>query len=106
MENTEWTNYPIEDSDLATAMNKLYNKWFRSWRGKVNDQRWEEMVKEGYDIACEYEQYPVVWNMFFALLYELSARIHGGYTQAPRRKVLEIIKWEERMERLGKKEGA
>ena len=88
------TALPISDKDMSKALKLLYNTWFRKWRYEVNEQRWQEAAEEGYEIIRDFDQYPVVWNLFISLLYELDARVHGGYTEITRDKILSVIKGE------------
>lgn len=83
---------PASNKDISKALKLLYNTWFKEWGDKVSDQRWDEMVREGYGYLQGLEQYPVVWNLYFSLLYELSARLTGGYTETTRNKILDLIK--------------
>ena len=88
---------PITDEKLSALMNVLYNTWFQKWRHRMKaesdfDAAWDELdiiMRQG-------EQYPVVKHLCISLLYELDARLHGGYTETTRDKLLALIRSEGR----------
>ena len=82
----------ISDEKLTTAMKLLYNGWFARWRNRVSEDTWQTIMEEGYAAIEDLQEYPAVWNIFISLLYELSARLTGGYTEVTRNKILNIIK--------------
>ena len=88
-------NQPIPDEKLNALLNVLLNTWFRKWRTRMTaevnfDAAWRELDR----IMEQGEQYPVVRHLCIALLYELDARLHGGYTETTRDKLLTLIRQE------------
>lgn len=77
---------------MKAFMNVLYNRWFLKWsKREIDEAAWEELAGEANQIMSQGEQYPVVKNLVIAMLYELDARMHGGYTETSKKKLLELI---------------
>lgn len=89
----------IPDEYLSTALNNLYNVWFRKYKKmKLDDNTFNQAFDEAYwEIVAQYDEYPFVSHMFIALIYELDARMHGGYTETSRDKLLALIRQEGKM---------
>lgn len=84
---------PIPDEKLSALMNVLFNTWFKKWRTKMTSENNFDAAWRELDIIMRQgEQYPVVANLCISLLYELDARLHGGYSEVTRKKILSIIK--------------
>lgn len=82
----------IPDDKLSALMNVLYNGWFKKWKSRMTseaefDAAWSELDA----IMRQGEQYPVVSHLCISLLYELDARLNGGYTETTRDKLLMLI---------------
>jgi len=85
---------PIPDSVLSEAMNKLYNGWFRKWRGRIeglSDPEFDAMMTEATAMIDQYAQYPLVRNLVISFVYELDSRLHSGYTKQSAEKLARII---------------
>lgn len=91
--NGERTFGQVMASDKMNALlNVTYNKWFLKWaRQPLTDQAWNTLMAEADQIMSQGEQYPVVRHLVISLLYELDARMHGGYTETSRDKLLAMI---------------
>ncbi len=84
---------PMPPERMKALMNVVYNRWFLKWSqaGRLTDATWDQMAAEADQIMRQGEQYPVVRHLVMALIYELDARLHGGYTEAGRDKPLALI---------------
>jgi hypothetical protein len=82
---------PIPDDKLSALMNVLYNVWFKKWKHETTEKSLDTAINELSKIMEQGQEYPVVAHLSMALLYELDARIHGGYTQTTRDKLLKPI---------------
>lgn len=86
---------PIPDEKLNALMNVLVNIWFKKWRHMATtENRFDQAWKELDVIMNQGQAYPVVRHLCIALLYELDARLHGGYTETTRDKLLTLIRQE------------
>ena len=85
---------PIPNKMISEVMNQLFNGWFKKWRTvELDDAKFNLAFDELYaDIMRKYDQYPVVSHLAISLLYELDARMHGGYTETSKGKLLMTIK--------------
>ena len=81
------------DGKISTLMNAVINGWFKKWRGMdLTDESFAEAAIEMDRLLEEGEDYPLVRNLCITLLYELDARMHGGYTETSKNKLLSLIK--------------
>lgn len=88
---------PIQDEQLSALMNVLVNCWWQKWkRQPATDEIFLRACDELDTIMKQGEQYPVVRNLGITFLYELSARMHGGYTETERDKLVALIQQEGR----------
>lgn len=85
---------PIPDDKLSAFMNVLFNVWFRKHRRLSTDLDFDIAWDELDIIMAQGDQYPVVRHLGIVLLYELDARMHGGYTETTKEKLLELIRSE------------
>lgn len=84
----------MRDDQLSALLHVVYNVWFCKWKSRVagmSDDEWQQVAAEAWRIMEQGEDFPVVNNLVISLLYELSARLTGGYTEATRRKILALI---------------
>ncbi len=87
----------IPDDTLSDVLNRLYNEWFRTYRkkiGSMTDDDWNKMVDDIEPVWKLGEQYPIVNHLVLSFLYELDARMHGGYTETTKDKLMRVIKCE------------
>lgn len=82
----------IPDSMFSVFMNRLYNVWFRRWKNRMTEEaNFEAALNELGVILSEGGKYPAVKHMCITLLYELEARLCGGYSETTRNKLLTLI---------------
>lgn len=84
----------IPEAELPKVLNELYNSWFLKWRDKAStmtDSDWDDMVDAVDPIWKLGEQYPIVNHLVITFLYELDARMHGGYTETTKNKLIKLI---------------
>ena len=85
----------IPDKQLSEIMNEVFNGWFKRWKKvELNDDKFNQAFDEIWEIMRVNDEYPVVAHLCISLLYELDARLHGGYTETTRDKLLTLIKGE------------
>ena len=60
----------------------------------MNDASFDAALGEMMQIMNQGEAYPVVRHLGITFIYELDARMHGGYTEAGRDKLMAIIREE------------
>lgn len=85
---------PLPDEKFPALMNALFNVWFRKWKNIRADEEYDAAAVELNRIMEQGDQYPAVKHLCISLLYELEARMHGGYTKTGRDKLLAIIQRE------------
>ena len=86
---------PIPNEKLSELMNTVFNVWFKKWkRVSMTDASFDEAFDEVCEIMKQYDEYPVASHLCISLLYELDARMFGGYTETTKDKVLQLIKSE------------
>lgn len=64
-----------ENNTLQQGLHELYNVWFKKWKNeKMNNEKWDEAVKELVNITAAYEHCTVVRGLAEPLLTELEER--------------------------------
>lgn len=80
---------------MREAMSTIYNKWWLKWKDKMQtEEDFMNAMRELDPILELGEEYPVIKHMAVSLLYDLDARLYGGYTETTRSKILSIIEVE------------
>ena len=85
----------MPDESMRKFMQVACNTWFHKWSLRaagLTDEEWQQATKEAWRIMEQGEEYPLVQNVMIGLIYELDARMHGGYTDTTRNKILDLIK--------------
>lgn len=85
----------IQDDKLSAVLGQMFNVWFKKWKKtELNDKLFDEATDEIWEIMMAYGDYPLIAHLGVAFLYELDARMHGGYTETTKRKLFDVIKGE------------
>ena len=86
----------IPNKQLSAVMNDLFNIWFKKYKVmELDDDTFNKAFDEVYEeIMLPNDEYPVVSHLAISLIYELDARMHGGYTETSRDKLLALIRQE------------
>lgn len=83
---------PIPDDKMNALLKVLVNTWWAKWRRMaLNDDLFLQAMHEWEQIMKQGDEYPMVTHLGISFLYELSARLTGGYTDTTRNKILSII---------------
>lgn len=84
----------IPNEDLSKVMRQI-SKWWLKWKAaKITENSFMEAWAEIDDITRNYMSYPMVRHLYLSFIYELDARLYGGYTEMTRTKLLSIIREE------------
>lgn len=79
-----YNDITIPNSEMATMMNEIYNKWWvnvREFNKDTSNKEVDQAIKIITDyVAVNFENYPIARKMALAYVDELMARTDGGYT--------------------------